>query len=543
MDWDHEVDVVAAGSGIGGMAAAITAVDHGGTALVLEKAHGLGGVTGWSLGQLWVGANHLAQAAGIPDSAAETDAYIGFIGASHSDPALRRAFVDGAPAAISYFMDAVGIEFELVRGMPDYFYTGHPAGKAEGRYLEVKPFPLERLGAAANKLLPSPHRFGSFTSADMLATMGDRDAMAKRIAEHLNRNERCAGAGLMAALLNAALERAVEFWVSSPVTELLTDAEGRVVGVVAVTPSGEKRIRARKGVVLATGGYDHNAELVRTFEHHEAILSMSPDTVEGDHLILAGALGAAVGVLPRDLTPTPLGIRVPDATGGEPYDQSYQPGKPHCIVVNGQGLRFADEAFYLDYEPALNILDGRHRRPRNWPAWLILDQNHRDSYDLATIPPGAPLPEGMATTADTLEELAAGAGIDTAGLRSTVERYNGFCESGVDPDFLRGKYPYSNIFLGDPRAVPNPNMGPIARPPFYAIPLHRVGLGFASAGLRTKEVGEVLDVKGSPIRGLHAVGNAAARLDIGGYNSGMGNTRGLLFGHLSAKHLMESGAR
>jgi 3-oxosteroid 1-dehydrogenase len=166
---------------------------------------------------------------------------------------------------------------------------------------------------------------------------------------------------------------------------------------------------------------------------------------------------------------------------------------------------------------------------------LIVDQNYRDKYMLGSVAPGQPLPDGMAVAGGTLREIAETVGIDAAGLEETVARFNGFCASGVDEDFGRGSMGYGSQMFGD-RRMPNPNLGPIDKPPYVAIKLTRIAMNTPAAGLRIDGDGAVQSVRGDTIPGLYAAGNAAAQLDIGAaYNSGMGNMRALLYGYIAAK--------
>jgi 3-oxosteroid 1-dehydrogenase len=152
--------------------------------------------------------------------------------------------------------------------------------------------------------------------------------------------------------------------------------------------------------------------------------------------------------------------------------------------------------------------------------------------------PGTPLPDGTAVVAQTVSELARNAGIDEAGLRATIDRLNDACASGDDQDFGRGGVPWAVRANGDRRMGANPNLGSIASAPFYAIPLHRVGGGMPAVGLTIDTQGRVLDGTNRAIPGLYAAGNSAARLETIGYQSGIGNTRGLTFGHLAALDLV-----
>lgn len=269
---------------------------------------------------------------------------------------------------------------------------------------------------------------------------------------------------------------------------------------------------------------------------------MSPTTITGDHFALGADVGGFIAQVPPHLTPHPFGIRVPDQElEGTPMYFAHLPGQPHSIVVNRRGERFGDEAFYHDHEAAVGHVDGRRHVGVNWPAWLVLDQRHRDRYMLGPYPPGMELPDGAAEVADSLEQLAEATGIDPVGLAATVERFNGFCAAGVDEDFGRGEFLWSHVFVGDSRVEPNPNLGSLEQGPFYAVPLHQVATSFASAGLLTDAHARVLTARGTPVPGLHAVGNAAARLDAGGYNSGIASTRGMAFGHVAGDHLMRAG--
>jgi len=305
-----------------------------------------------------------------------------------------------------------------------------------------------------------------------------------------------------------------------------------VTGVVLDGADERRTVRARKGVVLATGGYDWRPELVETFEYIRGMHSVTLPTVTGDHLRLAAGLRAATATTLPQGKGVHFGIHVPGETwGGKPMYRHTMPGLPHSLVVNRAGKRFGDEAFFHSYVAAMYTFDGSRQQFPNWPAWLVFDEDFRTKYPIGPIAAGADLPPGMAVTADSLEELAKLIGVEGDGLVATVDRFNSFCETGVDEDFGRGR-PWSRTCLGDPAMTPNPNLGPVRRGPFYAITLGRVGTGLASAGLKTTPTAQVVDVDGSPIPGLYAVGNSAARIEFGGgYNSGMAVGRSLVFGY------------
>lgn len=540
VQWDEDFDVVCVGSGLGGMSAAITAAERGARAIVLEKFELLGGVSALSSGQLWLGNHHLQEAAGIEDNDADVGTHLSRLGQGFATPDRREVFVTRSREALRYFTDVIGIEMMVVRGLPDYYHPAVPGSRAEGRYVEVKPFKDERLGDLAPLVLTSPYGDGySYTTSNEWVSMqSGGEHVGACLQRHLEAGERCAGAGLAAAQVAAARDRGVEMRVSSAVTELVI-ADGEVVGVVVDGPSGARRIRARLGVVLATGGYDWKPAFVRAFDALPEAGSMAPPTVSGDHIVMASKAGAiAMPARAPSQSPIFIGYKVPAETiYGKPSSRMWLPGAPHSIAVNRYGKRFANDAFYPDVATKVARFDGQEQGQPNWPAWVIFDQEMVDKYGMMPTWPGQPLSEGMATSADSLEALAQAVGIDAEGLAATVARFNGFCVTGVDEDFARGTVPWGRIMTGDPSRA-NPNLGPISRAPFYAVKLERVNMGVPTAGLSIDTDGRVLDAHDQPVSGLYAAGNSAAWLDIGGgYNSGIANTRGMLYGYLAALHM------
>ncbi|GAA3886027.1 3-oxosteroid 1-dehydrogenase [Leifsonia kafniensis] len=541
--WDEEYDVIAVGSGAGGVAAAIAAAIDGARVLVVEKYHELGGVTALSAGQIWIGPTTQAREAGIEDSVEDVRAYVDFLSAGYGNTDTRDAYIRTGPRVIDELV-ALGLDLQVIEKMPDYYYPTAPGSKAEGRYLEGVPFPANKLGEWEHKTISnagvSTGGVGSnvLSNRDLIECGGDREKLAERGIERAARSERAQGAGISANLIAMALERGVEFRASTTVVELLgTDG---VDGVVVDGASGQKRIRASRGVVLATGAYDWNPELMETFEYVRNLYSVVLPTVTGDHFKLASRFRAAIGTTLPQGKSTHLGIHIPgEEWGGRKMYRHMFPGMPHTVVVNRKGRRFGDESFFHSYVAALYTFDGDKQDFPNWPAWMVFDEEFRRKYNLGPLAAGAPMPEGMAITADTIENLAEAAGIDVEGLSETITRFNQAADSGVDDEFGRGSRPWSRLSAGDPAMKPNPNIGPVSKGPFHAIKLERVNTGLASAGLKTDEQARVIDVDGQPIRGLHAVGNTAARLEFGaGYNSGMAVGRSLVFGYLSGKSLM-----
>lgn len=544
MNWYAIVDVLCVGSGAGGLAAAITAADAGAKVLVVEKDDRVGGVTGISSGQCWIGASKLGRQVGIADSREETLEYLAHLAQGLGDPRLREVFVDRGNEVIEFLSDRIGITFQVVENYPDYYYPALKSGKAGGRYLEVAPFPASDLGEWADRCIVTPYGEGyAYTMSG--EWVRHQDGTGPRIwevlAEHAGKDERCAGAGLAAWMLKAALDRDVDIWLESPAVRLITE-NGKVIGATLSTPHGERHIRARQGVLLATSGYDWNREMVTHYEALPEAGTMCPPTVTGDHLVMAGEVGA-IPYAAR--TPAQnsvfIGYRVPnEQIYGHPSQRMLIPGAPHSIIVNRKGKRFANDSFYPDVVTKVSRFDGQEEGMPNWPAWLVFDSNMLEKYGLLPFYPGQQLAEGMAVSADSLAGLAAVAGIDTEGLIATVECYNRYCDTGVDPDFGRGTVPWGALMAGDPSLDRNANMAPLVKAPFYAVKLVRVVMGTPTTGLKIDSDARVIGARGGPIDGLYAAGNAAAWTDIGGgYNSGIANTRGLLQGYAAARNMLD----
>ena len=306
-------------------------------------------------------------------------------------------------------------------------------------------------------------------------------------------------------------------------------------------PSSTTSSRARKGVVLGTGGYDHNAQLAKYYEGMPEWHSACPPHFHGDGLIMASEIGAQVASVPNDNLAMMFGYNIPgEEHDGEPlFRTSWEGSCPHAMWVNRAGERFGDESFYKQYQPAARWWDGLRQERPNYPPFLILSENFRERYPVGSFMPGQPLPEGMAQQADTLRDLAGKLDIDPDGLERTVACFNEMSERGVDEDFGKGSHAWSIRMFGD-ESYKNPLMGPLDKGPFYGISLVPVSVGINSHGLRFDRNAQVVSVRGEPIEGLYATGNAAALLDLGGgYQSGTSNMRAITWGYIAARHATE----
>lgn len=542
MAWDLEVDVACVGSGVGGLTAAWMTARAGASAVVLEKSHKLGGVSAWSGGEVWVAGNHL-----LPDPDADLDrahAYLDFLAGGYADPTLAARLRQEGPRIVRLLGEVAGVPWLQIPDFPDYHHPHAPGTSASGRGLEVNLFHGPDLGPWRRRTWNTPHLPPGVTHAEWLGWGGLADVtgwdfalLARRVAE----DKRAFGPGLVAWLVKAAmLDQAVPALVDTPVMRLVAEA-GRVVGVEASHEGKPFLVRARRGVVLAVGGYDWNPTMARAFEALPEWNSVVLPTVEGDNVILGGEVGASLAGVPPHNLGMFFGYHLPGEThtDGRPlFRPSWEGGYPHALWVNRAGRRFCDESFYRQHLPAVRAWDGLRQEHPNYPPFLIFDTAFREKASLGPLFPGQELPASLVARGDTPRELALALGVDPDGLDATLERFNSFADGAVDPDFGRGRHPWSARMFGD-RRRPNPNMGPVSRPPFFGLKLRPVGIGINAVGLRTDADARVVHLRGHAIPGLYACGNAAAPVDVGaGYQSGLANLRGITWGALAAEHAL-----
>jgi 3-oxosteroid 1-dehydrogenase len=536
--WQLEVDVVVIGSGAAGAVAALAA--HAGKAkvAVLEKSDKFGGTTAVSGGVVWVPCNkHMAEV-GIEDSFDDALGYVTRLTDGRSEPALVKRYLEIAPQMIDFIEGATPIAFKALGRYPDY----HPefeGGRPGGRSLDPGLFDTNTLGAWKDKLRRSPV-FGMTAMSVSEAT--DWGVFSKPsalpfglLAKRFKQGLVCYGGALSGGLLKALLDRGIEPMLSTGAEELIVE-EDRVVGVRASQGGKEILIGARRGVVLASGGFEWNADLCRRFLGGPLTHPNSPPGNDGDGLKMAMSLGADLGNMAEAWWCPSL--MVP----GEEYDkQQLNRGDfatrslPHSVIVNRKGQRFVNEAHnYNDLMKAFFAFDPVAYERTNLPAWIVIDQQYLDRYALLTYVPGMPVPEWL-IKADTLDELAATIGVDANGLGATVARFNRAALEGVDPDFRRGESLYDH-FYGDPEHKPNPNLGTIEKGPFYAIQVHAGAIG-TKGGARTDGDARVLRPDGTAINGLYAAGNVMAGVTGAGY-PGAGATIGaaMTFGYLAGRH-------
>ena len=476
--WHMEADLVAIGSGLAGLGAAITAHEHGSSAIVLERADQLGGVTALSLGECWIPGNDLETALGIDDSPESGFRYLKRLAMGYNEDLATLNLTVHAREALRWFTRAIGLKMMVIRDCPDYYFGHTNDAVKEGRLLEVEPFDAKSLGEWQERTRVSPVVPYGMTHPDMMKPGGSAN-MAKwdfaLMGERLANDIRCLGAGLAAAFVKGAADRGIPMHTGMNAVELIGDRT-RIVGVRCETNDGDVFVRANKGVVVAVSSYERNPELNKTLGQQLDLGTMVFSTVDGANFRLTGPVGARIAKVP-DVTL--LGVRVPgeEMEDGSVLSRSVmaQIGLPHTIVVNRMAKRFGNEAFYREFFMKTDHIDGATQTHPNFPCWAIFDSQAREKYIFGAVPPGQDFPEGMAVKADSLAALAKATGLDAATLEATVARFNAHAENAEDPDWGRGTHLWSAYMSGDPLHKPHPNLGPLLKAPFYAIELCRMG--------------------------------------------------------------------
>jgi 3-oxosteroid 1-dehydrogenase len=532
-------DVVVLGTGAAGLTAAITAHEGGASVAAFEKADKVGGTTAWSGGQVWIPNNpHMGEVA-VADSRDKALTYIMSLSRDLLERRLVEAYVDAGPEMVELLEAKTPVQFYAVPGMPDYhpeFPGGSPGG---GRTLECPIYAFDELGEWAARVTPSPY----FT--DPHITMSETP-LGKAVPEPPSpeeherrriRNERGCGQALAGRLLRACLDRGIEPRTSCAGRELLLD-DGAVVGVVVDTPGGPLEVRAAKGVVLACGGFEWNADLRRAFLRGPMTRPVSIETSTGDGLLMAMKAGAMITNM-REAWWIPVGdVPVEENPLGRILVNG-QRTLPHSIMVNRRGRRFTNEAAnYNAFGAAFHVEDVSRFEYANLPCWLVFDQNYVDRYGfrVAAGGGGGQVPSWI-PRGETPAELGAVVGIDPEELERTVQRWNELCAEGHDPDFGRGDSAF-DCWWGDPhrKGRRDATLGPLDRGPYYAYEIHSGALG-TKGGPRVDPDARVLDLDGDPISGLYAAGNVMGS-PFGMTYGGPGGTIGpaMVFGFLAGRH-------
>ncbi len=504
-----QFDVVVLGTGAAGLVAAVAAAEHGASVGLFEKADRVGGTMAISGGGCWVPCSAQMAASGITDSRDDALRYLASLSFGHIRPGFAEAFIDDGPRVFQWLQSAAGLRMKIVSGYPDY-HPERPGGKpGGGRTLEPELFSFRQLGGWADRVVSShrnPHLMLSDTTLGGGAGHLDEKVQAQRQAEDL----RGCGAALVGPLLQACLDRGIEPVTASHAQNLVLH-DDRVTGVVVEQPTGTVIVRAARGVVLATGGFEWDPELVRSFLRGPMTSPASIPTNVGDGLLMAMRAGAALDNMPQAWW-APV-IEIPgDISFGRQHATLLNRERtlPRSILVNKLGRRFTNEAAnYNALGGAFHQLDATRFHYVNLPCWLVFDAGYLARYGFRDVHPSDPALAWM-IRADSLDGLAAAIGVPAGVLTATITRWNSNVESGDDPDFHRGRSAY-DLWSGDAaaRGTVDSTLGPINKPPYYAIEVRSGTLG-TSGGPRTDLHGRVLDTRGKVIPGLFAAGNVAA---------------------------------
>jgi succinate dehydrogenase/fumarate reductase flavoprotein subunit len=542
---DEECDVLVVGSGAGGLATAVTAAYHGLRVVVVEKGARCGGATARSGGWMWTPGNPFARAAGVREDVMKGPRqYLKGRCGGNFKSARVDAFLEAASDMVAFFHCRTALR--LTPGSWICDIHGDTPGAGEG-HRSVAPAPLDArtLSRRVRRLLPRQLYETSFLGMGIMAgpdLRGFLDAAqlrpggvahaARRLTRHLldlllhrHGEHLVNGAALVGRLLQSADDLGAVVHVGTAARSLVKDGTGRVVGAVVEGPAGTRVVGARRGVVLAAGGFPADrVRRVETFprgtgaDHH----TLAPPTDTGDGLSMGewagGHLDSSVAS-PVAWCPVSL---VPYRSGRcGVFPHILDRGKPGVIGVVAGGQRFVNEADgYHDYVLGMlrAVPEGEEVQ-----SWLVADHRFVRRYPLGMAKP-RPVPlwpylhSGYLVRGRTLEELARRCGIDPAGLAATVARFNDHARHGEDPDFGRGRTPF-NRSSGDANVGPNPSLAPIETAPFYAVRLLPGSFG-TFLGLEVDEAARVLDDHGTAVPGLHAVGTDQSSVFGGHYPSG-----------------------
>ncbi len=557
-EWDRETDLLVAGAGPAGLTAALAAAIEGLDVILCEKSDQVGGTGATSAGTLWIPGNRLSRDAGYHDTTDKAATYLDSLTSDPGTNPLREVFLRDGPDMIDYLVSHSELSFTPCGLHPDY-RNNQPGAALEGRAIIPEPFDARQLGEEVNRIRPPIAEY--MVLGGMMLSKADIDPLVNRYRSPANfthatrlvlrhvtdrlryrRGTRLTmGNALIGRLFFSLLKRNVPVLFETCLAEL-TRENDRVTGAVLQGPGGRQRVRAKRGVVCATGGFAHN-EALRTRYMPEPVRpwSMAVPENQGDGITAAEAVNARIRSDGHKSSGfwSPVSVtRRKDGSRGLYPHILLDRAKPGLIAVNAAGRRFVNEA--VSYHDFVEGMLHSHETVNTMPAWLVCDSRFVRKYGLGSIYPGTRrlksfADQGYIVLADTVSDLAARIDVNPAGLMDTVERHQRYAESGSDPDFGKGDDAL-NRFNGDPDHEPNPCLGPIATPPFVAIAVWPAEIG-CSIGLETNVHGEVIDTRGEVLKGLYACGNDMSSIMAGTY-AGPGITLGpaIVFACRIARH-------
>ena len=531
---DNDYDVIVIGSGAAGLCAALSASARGSRVLVIEKSNLIGGTSALSGGGIWAPCHHYQAEVGASDSREEALDYIRAIapqGWHNVEEPLWVAFVDYAPEMLAFVETHSPLRF--APSLEPDPYVEAPGGKRFGRMLSPRPISALSLGSWRKRI-----RGPMFSPWINYQEVHDNDfyaqstrlllRLAPRMFFGMVTGKRVMGSALVVGLLRGCLQKNCAIWTNAP-AQRLSLRDGRVVAVELKRGNGSVTVRARKGVVLASGGFEWNEQMMAEHFPGPVEWTGSPSTNTGDGQRMALDVGAKLDRMDQALLFGTKAVSYEGSVRGSPAGDYYM---PHSMVVNQHGQRFMNEKA-MNFALAFDEKDPESGAPLHLPAWRIYDSQFASKYPMA-------LPktnEFAARVMDrTLQGLAYQIEVDPAGLEETAARFSGFARAGRDEDFGRGETFWDRHRMADPNNAPNPTLGSIEVPPFYAYPFKLSFLG-TKGGARTNERGQVVDQEGAVIPGLYAAGNVMAN-PFGTKAVGAGTTLGpcLTWGYICGVH-------
>jgi 3-oxosteroid 1-dehydrogenase len=544
---DTSVDLLVVGSGTG-MAAALAAHELGLSVLVVEKSSHVGGSTARSGGALWLPASPVLRGAGDTEERAAT--YLDSVVAGSAPRPRATGFLTHVSATVEMLRRTTPLRFFWARDYSDY-HPEQPGGSAAGRTCECHPFDTSILGAYRTRLepglmeapVPIPTTGADYRWMNLVARVPSKGipTFGKRLAQGvggrvLGRRYAAGGQGLAAGLFAGVLRAGIPVWTGTSLLRLDGDGD-RVRGAVVAHRGHEVTITARRGVVLATGGFDHSMDMRWKFQSESlgANLSLGAAANTGDGIRAGQEVGGGIDLMDQAwwfpaVAPLP---------GAAPAVMLAERSLPGSLIVNQHGRRFANEsADYMSFGQRLLELE-RSGSPIE-TMWIIFDQQYRNSYVFgAQLFPRMRIPQtwydaGIAARSDAIAELGSRIGIPVPEFTATITRFNQNASTGDDPDFGRGRSAYDRYY-GDPTVSPNPNLRALTRGPFYAVKMVLSDLG-TCGGLKADDRARVLRENGAVINGLYAIGNTAANA-FGTTYPGAGATiaQGLVYGYIAAR--------
>jgi len=531
-----EYDVIILGAGASGMTAALAVHENGSSVGLFEKQDVVGGTAGISGGIIWAPNNSHMKQEGIEDDRQKAIDYFMSLSNNDIDQNLLESFVDNCASAIDFIEEKTEAKFYILEGYPDYYLDRPGAIEGGGRALDNKLFDFVELGDWSKKVrnngMPIPMTLGE-TPLGGGTGFVDEAVMKDRI----SKDSRGMGQALVGALLKGCLEKGIEPHLEINTKRLLKEGN-RITGIEIDNDGDLIKIYARRGVIIATGGFEWNTELVNNFLRGPLNAPASPPGNDGDGLKLTQEVGASLGNMTSAWW-SPV-ISVPNDQWSDGKQKSapvlIERTLPHTLMVNKSGKRFCNEATnYSAMAGAFHFFDPNEYGYPNLPAWIIFDSNFREKYPFSNIMPGMDDPDWF-NKSDSLDELAKKLEINIKNLNETINIFNTYVDNGEDIDFARGKSKYDSFYGDRSQSGVYSTLGKLDKAPFYAVKLDIGALG-TNGGAKTDEYGRVISASGDIIEGLYTVGNAMAG-STGSVYAGAGGTLGpaLTYGYLAGCH-------